>query len=309
MNVPYIDELGQQFLQRLRRGFLDPAVNRRLAHAITVALVVVVAWIAAGLTWQRLSPPTPLAKPQIPTGPEVFTVKRRLQPVMDIVSQHLFGQADVAQANTPPEPIVAPETRLHLVLHGVFASSDPALAMAIIAEKGGRDRAYGRGDTLPGRATLEEIYPDRIILSRNGTLEALKLIRRHGSAAQGTATKPPEPKPPTPPPELRTVRHVPQLQQIKQLYRNEPGKLLKQIRITPVMNDRGLVGYRFNHANQALMHATGLLPQDIITEVNGVSVLDTAKIFSLLKNADRLQELRLVIQRRGVPRQLTLKLN
>ncbi len=310
MNAQHIEELGQQFLQRLRRGFLDPAVNRRLARVATVVLLVLVAWIAAGLTWQWLSPPPPLPQLQTPTGPAASTTQRQPPAVMveNIVRQHLFGEANVVPVKTKG-PIVAPETRLRLVLHGVFASPDPNLAMAIIAEKGGRDRAYRRGDALPGGATLHEIYPDRVILSRSGKLETLKLVRKHDRASVGTATKNRKPNSASAPPGRQTVRRVPQLQEVKQLYRNDPQKLLQQIRITPVMKDGKLVGYRFSHNDRALMRAAGLLPQDIITEINGVSVQDTSGMFSLMQNIDQLQELQLVIMRRGIPQQLTLKLN
>ena len=310
MNAQHIEELGQQFLQRLRRGFLDPAANRRLARMATVVLLILVAWFAAGLTWQWLSPPPPLPRLQTPSGPADSTAKRQppADMVENIVRQHLFGEANVVPVKTKG-PIVAPETRLRLVLNGVFASPDPALAMAIIAEKGGRDRAYRRGDALPGGATLHEIYPDRVILSRSGRLETLKLVRKHDSASVGTATKNRKPKSATAPPGRQTVRRVPQLQEVKQLYQNEPQKLLQQIRITPVMKDGKLVGYRFSHNDRALMRAAGLLPQDIITEINGVSVQDTSGMFSLMQNIDQLQELQLVIMRRGIPQQLTLKLN
>ena len=307
MNAQHIEELGQRFLQRLRRGFLDPAVNRRLASVATMALIVLVAWTAAGLTWQWFSPPPPLPELRAPLETP-SSRSPRPAPVEKIVNTHLFGQANVVPVKTKG-PIEAPETRLRLRLHGVFASPDPALAMAIIAEKGGRDRAYRRGDALPGGATLHEIYPDRVILSRNGRLETLRLIRKHDRASVGTATKPRKPNAGASPPGRRTVRRVPQLQEVKQLYRDDPQKLLKQIRITPVMKDGELVGYRFNHNDRALMRAAGLLPQDVITEINGVSVQDTSGMFSLMQNIDQLQELQLVIMRRGIPQQLTLKLN
>jgi len=130
----------------------------------------------------------------------------------------------------------------------------------------------------------------------------------------GTATKTRKPKPASAPPGRQTVRRVPQLQAVKQLYRDDPQKLLQQIRITPVMKDGELIGYRFNHNDRALMRAAGLLPQDIITEINGVSVQDVSVqdasgMFSLMQNIDQMQELQLVIMRRGIPQQLTLKLN
>ncbi len=299
-----LSDRGQKFLLRLRQGFLDPVVNRRLARYMALALLALVAWTAAGLTWQWLTPPPPLPQP-VTVTPVTGSHGKTPVSLRELLSAHLFGQARVAPVPVKG-PIVAPETRLRLSLHGVFASDDPKLAMAIIAGKGGRDRAYRRGDALPGGATLHEIYPDRVILSRHGKLETLKLKRKHATARLDKAVSPPMGRVAT---GRQTVRRVPQLQSIKRLYRDNPQQLLKQIRITPVMKDGQLVGYRFNHNDRALMRAAGLLPQDIITEINGVSVQDTSAMFSLLQNLDDLQELQLVIQRRGIPQQLTLKLN
>ncbi len=307
MNAQHIEELGQQYLQRLRRALLDPAANRRLARLATAALVVLVAWTAAGLTWQWLTPLPPLPAPEPVSRTGSAPVTTGPAPVQAVVSAHLFGKANVVPVKTKG-PIVAPETRLRLLLHGVFASDDPDLAMAIIAEKSGRDRAYRKGDALPGGATLHEIYPDRVILSRGGKLETLKLVRKHDAATVGgakTADRPARKLPAG----RHTVRRVPQLQEVKQLYRDDPQKLLQQIRITPVMKDGELVGYRFNHNDRALMRAAGLLPQDVITEINGVSVQDAPAMFSLMQNIEQMQELQLTILRRGIPQQLTLKLN
>ncbi len=304
MTALALTERGQRFLLRLRQGVLDPANNRRLARFVALVLLVLMAWTAAGLTWQWLTPPPPLPEAGS-VAPARTPPSEDAVPIRELVSAHLFGKASVTPVPVKG-PIVAPETRLSLSLHGLFASDDPALALAIIAAKGGRDRAYRRGDTLPGGATLHEIYPDRVILSRNGQLETLRLKRKHGTATLDKAAAPLTDRLPA---GRQTVRRVPQLQAVRQLYQSDPQKLLKQIRITPVMKDGQLIGYRFNHNDRALMRAAGLLPQDIITEINGVSAQDTTGMFSLLQNIDTLQELQLVIQRRGIPQQLTLKLN
>ena len=130
--APGLTERGQRFLLRLRQGFLDPANNRRIARIVALGLLVLVTWTAAGLTWQWLTPPPPLpeagsvAPARTPPGETPVSIRA-------LVATHLFGQASVIPVSAKG-PIVAPETRLRLSLHGV-SSDDPKLALAIIAKE------------------------------------------------------------------------------------------------------------------------------------------------------------------------------
>ena len=89
----------------------------------------------------------------------------------EISARNFFGLA-----NSKPELIVddLPETKLALILRGAFMGSDEKSAGAIIENEETRvANNYYIGESLPGDATLKAIYPDRVVLSRNGILETL----------------------------------------------------------------------------------------------------------------------------------------
>ena len=72
-------------------------------------------------------------------------------------------------------PVDAPETKLKLVLRGVFSSEDQDNARAIIADPRGKEEQYSIGDMLPGNAELSEVHADKVILKRSGRYETLRL--------------------------------------------------------------------------------------------------------------------------------------
>lgn len=90
-----------------------------------------------------------------------------------IGQRNFFG---LAQA----EPTIAiedlPETKLELILRGAFAAQNADHtdnAGAIIEDNRKVAQHYAIGDAVPGDATLKAIYPDRVVLARNGLLETL----------------------------------------------------------------------------------------------------------------------------------------
>lgn len=84
----------------------------------------------------------------------------------------LFGFNEQPEVQKQPADI--PKTRLNLVLRGALAElgHKDKKASAII-QGSNQDKLYAIGDTLPGGATLKEIHPDHVVLSRNGQLETL----------------------------------------------------------------------------------------------------------------------------------------
>ncbi|MFW2439413.1 MAG: type II secretion system protein N [Arenicellales bacterium] len=93
-----------------------------------------------------------------------------------ISSFFLFGRKN---SNTPAIPVAeAPATRLKLTLHGVIAGNDPVTSAAIISIDGKKSLLFSTGDHLPmGNAVINEIYPEKILLMRNGKLESLNIDR------------------------------------------------------------------------------------------------------------------------------------
>lgn len=151
-----------------------------LRWCIPVALVVVLAALLADTIWLLVygpSDPVPedssLPSVQAP-GQEQTSAAITYEQVRDWA---LFGewQKQAAASAGDRAPVDAPETRLQLELLGVFQTGDHQKAGAIIAEQGQDGELYRVGDRVPGNALLEEVYADRVILRRQGRLEALKL--------------------------------------------------------------------------------------------------------------------------------------
>ena len=140
---------------------------------LTVALVIVLAAQLASLLWRVMGS----------TGAETMptpAVDAGAVPAVDlgsIVNAHLFGVA-----NLSGDPNAAPATSANLALAGTLAGLDPEQGWAIIGANAQAARVYATGATLPGGTRLFAVYPDRVILDRNGTRESLALPRFSGGA-------------------------------------------------------------------------------------------------------------------------------
>jgi type II secretion system protein C len=129
---------------------------------------------------------THLLKPQATTGkPGASSAQTTTQPKQkprnpvvyrQISNWHLFGIAQKDdKRSTGKQAIDAPETNLNLSLLGVLFNPNPEESRAIIAEQGKSHKSYKVGDPLPRKAILHSIEAGRVILSRNGRHESLKL--------------------------------------------------------------------------------------------------------------------------------------
>lgn len=87
---------------------------------------------------------------------------------------NLFGKEGAREkAEDTPKDVNAPKTNLQLELHGVFVAPKEENSTAIISEKRRDSKLYHIGDKLPGNATLAAVYENRVLLNRQGRLEAL----------------------------------------------------------------------------------------------------------------------------------------
>lgn len=165
--------------------------QQRIRSALMLALLVWLAWVLANTFWLFLSGP---AEPVVldssmvilraSAEPDSATSMQRSDE--HIRSWELFGPLAAEQERVAE----APETRLRLELLGVFENVEAGLGSAIIAEQGKDGDLYHPGDKVPGNATLEEIYADRVILLRMGQREALRIkeVELSGEVEQVSAS-------------------------------------------------------------------------------------------------------------------------
>lgn len=141
---------------------------------IVVVLSVLTGVWSAQLTWSILSPPEPIKAPVIaPAAAAEGEGINWLQVGRDVAQREFFGDVVVAQNEPEPEQVEAPETKLNLKLQAVMARGSGE-GYAVIGQGSGAGKVFGLGDDLFGSATLENVFGDRVIIDRSGSLETLR---------------------------------------------------------------------------------------------------------------------------------------
>lgn len=164
-------------MPELLRKITSRLGERQLVWAVNLLLLLLVAQALTGLIGRWLEPPQqeavskPVSAASVTAGPSAQILAKQ------VANWHLFGRAQSMAVTSGPT--VAPETKLNLVLSGVIALPKQEDAVAIIAA-GPRaaEKSYGVGDSLPGGASLKEIYGDRVIIEHRGRVETLTLHRK-----------------------------------------------------------------------------------------------------------------------------------
>ncbi|MGD8527006.1 MAG: type II secretion system protein GspC [Thioalkalispiraceae bacterium] len=296
----FSDQVGRHF----DRKWLNSPSSRvwwvRLANLVALILL---ASALARLTWMVVSPDTA----PVQAGNAASSKPVNIEPaarLLSISNLHLFGKAEAPAV--VDAPIVAPETRLQLKLKGVFASSDPRQAFAIIADSKNQDKAYRLGSSVSGGAVLHAVYPDRVILKRNGRLETLRMETIY-KANQGNNTsfrKQPTRSATT----KRVVRATPKLRQLKQTLVQDPKTIWQQVQIRPVLKNGSIRGYSVEHQDKQLMRSLTLRKGDVITAVNGVTLSDPSSLYGLMDQLSTKNSIELTIERNGQLQTIQLRL-
>ncbi len=149
-------------------GFIThPRVRRWLPAAINGGMMLLLLASFAQWTWLMVKPPLPplvIAPPPPPAPASTFS----LQPLL---AAHLFGQASEDLAGQSLDSL--PVSSLNLVLTGVIAADTGGYAL--ISVNGEAQEPYAVGQSVKDGAVLQVVYPDRVVIRRNGALESLLL--------------------------------------------------------------------------------------------------------------------------------------
>jgi len=284
-------------------------VWERLPGLAAAVLVVILAHTLAQATWRLFPPPQEMPPPAPVSEPAQATASAQKDWARRVVDSHLFGRWPASRPEpVATAPIEAPETSLRLTLRGVYqgAGND----FAIITDAGGKDEAYRVGDALPGGATLAEIYPDRVILERNGRLETLKLPRegeggrrartmrgdaRGRSAAAGRLQVP------------AGAGEV--LARYRERLLTDPQSVMDVVRAEPYRRGGRIVGYRvYPGRDRELLAQVGLQPGDVITEVNGLGLDNPLNGLEIMRGLQSASQVSVKVLRNGVEQEITVSL-
>lgn len=246
-------------------------------------LVIVLAYQVAGLTWSVLERHFVDPNPGIKSSAgdvNPATNKAKMASGQKLSSLHLFGKMDADQvAESIPE--TAPETRLGLVLYGVFTDPDVKHGSAIIGQKSGSQQHYSVDDKVGSGVWLAEVRKDHVLLKRGASFEMLKFPKE---ASQGINIQRSAP-----------VVNTAGLSEEKQTF-------MEKVKIIPVFSgrDKKLKGYRIlPKRDRAAYNRLGLRPSDIITSINGIALNDQREAMKVIAELVKADEIEVELDRNG----------
>lgn len=301
--------------------FLLDSVQRRIITIVQVVLMLLLALALAELTWKVI--PVPEQNRESPPAVSGTVAARQNDAASgvawDLAQWHLFG---VKSAGPAPSVDSLPETQLNLTLSGVVASGSVTGGGAIIAAPGGVEAFYIINAQLPGGAVLKEVHPDRVVLERNGRLETLRLPKEGLGNVSGGAQEPAAGGQSAMPRGSATSAAAARggvggggaapasLREYRDMVVSDPQSAGNLVQISPKSADGRFVGYEVQPGqDSALLSRMGLAPGDVVTSVNGVKLDSPAKALSLLRGLSSMEEIRLEIERGGVPQSLIVNIN
>ncbi|MFM5430436.1 GspC family type II secretion system variant ExeC [Aeromonas veronii] len=254
----------------------------RVTQVAFLALLIVLAQQSAALTWRLLT----LASPQTsqPWQPSAVAVNGQNNPRLELgeVSRlALFGKALPKAQAKAAVAANAPRTQLNAQLNGVLASSDPAKSIAIIAMSGIQN-SYGVGDMIDGtQARIRQVYPDRVIIERDGRDETLMLDgEEYGKPLPQTNTAP--------------------LGSLRSELMADPGKITDYLNISPVQVDGRMTGYRLNPgSNPEFFNQSGLQANDLAISINGLDLRDNMQAMQAMQQMAGATEMTVTVERQG----------
>ena len=266
----------------------------RINFLLVALLAVFLLAYGAELTWRLLpqaqnDAASALTSSPVKSGDPAF-VQLDLASIKRL---NLFGDLS-AEPIKEQQVIDAPVTKLNLTLTGVVASTIKAQGAAII-ENSGKQETYGLGEKVSGtRATLKEVYADRVIIQNGPTNETLMLDGMDYSKPQS-----PGPAKIERAAQYRRTLSEDALEASREL-QQAPANFTDFIAIFPHRPSGELEGYRVSPGkNPALFKAAGLIDGDIVTEINGLDLTDMQQSLEAMNALKQLQSLQMTISREG----------
>ncbi len=269
-------------LSRLRR---PSSATEFLPQLLTVVAAAAIAGQLALLVWKfvpgarRLPPPVPV--PAQGARPDLA----------GLLHAPLFGSPNVTTTSGEN----APRTRVALVLTGTLAVRDPKAGLAIVGETAQTARLYAAGSSLPGGVKLHEVYTDRVVLDRDGTLETLPLPRptsAGGATARVSAPGNTEPA---------------LGESVQRLVAQGPEVIGEVLRPMPMYANGQLKGFRVYAGRDRQKFAKlGLQPGDLVTQINGVPLGDAQHGMEILKTLGNAATANVTIERGGAVQQVSI---
>ena len=241
---------------------------------------------------------------------------------MNTIMQRNLFQAEGVNAfggdqdgnNAPVAEVI--KSSLPLKLMGTIYSGDPLNGIAIVQFKSKRNTgSFMNGDLVIGRAMLKEVHKEKIILDNGGQLEYIEidkkeLVRTRRKVSKQRAKR-----------KYAAIATAPAAQEFREegfertgssismskdykarLLGPEFTKVLQDAKASPNIVGGKLRGFQLSRIREnSIYQKSGLQNGDVVEEINGILLTDTAQAIKLLNSLRNESEIELRIVRGGKP--------
>ncbi|MHB8455413.1 MAG: type II secretion system protein N [Acidiferrobacterales bacterium] len=282
---------GRDMLASLWKGLQTLLAQRWLPGAVNFAALVVLAWGMAGWTWMLLAPNVPEV---IPDGNAASAGQARFD-LHPLLTSQIFGQAPSLPGTGGVSLDAIPISSLNLVLAGVVAAG--GASFALISVNGQPQEPFAIGQEVTAGAILQAVYPDRVLLIRQGITESLMLEGVNDNAGGGVSSGAPI-SGATGGIYQRSQNDYVVPRSVVNAQLHKPQDLLSQALMVP--NPTG--GFLVREIQpDSVYQKLGLQVGDVIRSVNGQPVNSLQDAMRAYQQAANLSDVRLEVVRGGRP--------
>ena len=261
-----------------------------LAHQLALAI-----WHLVPVPPQAAATPITQARPLAQSGAQSVNYQQQAN---QIGRAFLFGKIEETKV-VEVEVEEAPVTQLNYKLRGIYFSPDEIKSSAIIEVKPNKSQLYRQDDELDTKITLHRIELDHVLLSRYGKIERLNLQKRDPpKGGQSLASL-----------GGTSAGHTALLRSYKKRYTSNPMALATRFQAIPVQQDGKNIGFRLKALRgETLLKKLNFQPNDVFTEVNGVSLRNPFEALDALKSLTTASSVSVTILRDGAEQTLDFRI-
>lgn len=278
-----------------------PEINRFAPKPVGLILILLIAYSLSQLTWLIAVPPPRIDTATTGPAPSASLAgNQRPDLGAEIAKFHLFGRPPALGVDTtaPVEQTVERETTLPLKLLGVYVTDQEEESLAII-DIGKEEKVFAVGESVSAGAILRRVAEDRVILERNGVLEALLLPKDEELEIATPAQR-------TSPAWQTQTTGLPQgvtansFRDLRVEILNSPRKLKELARFQKFNRNGRMLGFQvFPKSNLPLFEQLGIQRGDVITSVNGILLDQPEKGIKALRELAKAEQVTLILDRGG----------
>lgn len=236
-----------------------------------------------------------------------------------IMQRNLFKSEDTDTFAKDGERVVVEEvikSSLPLKLIGTIYSSDSLNGIAIVKFTNAKNtNSFMNGDLVIGQAILKEVHKEKIILDNNGQMEFIEvdkkeLVRKRRKVSKRRKRR-----------KYAAIATAPAAKEFREegferrgsditmskdykarLLGPEFTKVLQDAKASPNLVGGKLRGFVLNRIREnSIYQKAGLQNKDVVEEINGIMLTDTAQTIKLLNSLRSEDEIEMRIVRGGKP--------